>query len=64
MPRNRAAARGFNPNQQLTHAIRGALRIERETERPLILAGVYDWLLTRGHHMPRTSAALNLDTAE
>ncbi len=58
-----ADARGFNPSQQLTHAIRVALRIERDTERALVMAGAYDWLLTRGHHKPRMTAALNLETA-
>lgn len=59
-----ADARGFNPTRQLTHAIRCALRIEREAERALVMAGAYDWLLTRGHYRPRMTAALNLDTAE
>lgn len=59
-----ADARGFVAAMQMTHAIRAALRCEREAERPLVLAGVYDWLLTRGHPMPRTTAALNLDTAQ
>jgi hypothetical protein len=51
----------YVPELQLLHAIRGALRVERESERPLILAGVSDWLARTGHTMPRMTAAINLD---
>lgn len=54
----------YNPRQQLTHAVRAALRIERESERPLVLAGVHDWLRIKSQPTGRTVAALNLDTAE
>jgi hypothetical protein len=54
----------FTPEQQLPHAVRAALRIERDSERLLVLVGVHAWLQRSPTPMPRIAAALNLETAE